>query len=407
MIAQTLTHVVIGGGAAGFFGAISCARHHPTHQVILLEKTRQLLSKVRISGGGRCNVTHACFDPAILIKSYPRGSQELRGPFSRFQPKDTIEWFESRGVLLKVEEDGRMFPITDSSETIINCLQAEARHVGVNIWLESGVQEIKFQERKFYLTLNNEKQLIADRILFATGSAPQMYPLLKNLGHTIVPLVPSLFTFNIPNSPLIDLAGIAVSPAHLQLPAIGIEQEGPLLITHWGFSGPAVLKLSAWAARELHALDYKTTVVINWLPERSKEDLRQHFLKIKQTYPAKQIGTDSFLPLPKQLWKRLAQLAAIENEQRWANLSNPQLNHLMEQLNASTFQIQGKTTYKQEFVTCGGIKLEEVNFKTMESRRCPHLFFAGEVLNIDGITGGFNFQNAWTTGWIAGQSMGL
>lgn len=407
IMTHSLTHIVIGGGAAGFFGAITCAQQFPHHRVLLLEKTRQLLAKVRISGGGRCNVTHACFDPAQLVKNYPRGNQELRGPFSRFQPQDTIQWFESRGVSLKTEEDGRMFPITDSSETIINCLLQEAERVGVNIKLEHGIQQIqKRNSNGFILELTNGQQLECDRLLMATGSAPKIYPLMEKLGHTIIPLVPSLFTFNLPHSPFLDLAGIAVSPASVRLPDIGLEQIGPLLLTHWGISGPAVLKLSSWAARELHALDYQTQVVINWLPLFSEEELRQVLLENKEIQSARQMGTEAPVSLPKQLWKRLLTLAGISEELRWSDLSHKQLQSLITQLRATSLQIQGKTTYKQEFVTCGGIALEEVNFKTMESRRCPSLYFAGEILNIDGITGGFNFQNAWTTGWIAGQSMG-
>ncbi len=407
MSQKTLTHVVVGGGAAGFFGAITCSEYYPDHRVILLEKTRQPLAKVRISGGGRCNVTHSCFDPAVLVKSYPRGSQELRGPFSRFQPKDTIQWFERRGVQLKTEEDGRMFPITDNSETIIACLQQAARQAGVDIRLECGIQQIIREETGFTLSLTNGETLACDRLLMATGSTPKMYPLLESLGHSIIPLVPSLFTFNIPDSPFIDLAGVSVSPAQLSLIDLGLSQTGPLLITHWGLSGPAVLKLSAWAARELHALDYRTNVEINWLPESTEEELRQIIGRMKQTNPAKQVGTESPFELPKQLWKAFVQLAGIEQELRWSMLSNKHIQALLAQIRASRFQIQGKTTYKQEFVTCGGVNLSEVNFKTMESRRCPGLFFAGEILNIDGITGGFNFQNAWTTSWIAGQSMGM
>ncbi len=406
-MSPSLTHVVVGGGAAGFFGAIICAQQFPNHQVILLEKTRQLLAKVRISGGGRCNVTHSCFDPAQLVKNYPRGNQELRGPFSRFQPQDTIQWFESRGVRLKTEEDGRMFPITDSSETIINCLLQEAERVGVNICLEHGIQYIhKRHSGGFILDLSNGKQLECDTLLMATGSAPKIYPLLEQLGHTIVPLVPSLFTFNLPQSPFLDLSGISVTPVSVKLPQLGFEQTGPLLFTHWGISGPAVLKLSAWAARELHAIDYQTQVVINWLPFLSEEELKQLLQTTKRLHSARQMSTEAPVALPKQLWKRLLTQAAIEDDRRWVDVSNKQIQSLVTQLRATKLTIQGKTTYKQEFVTCGGVALDEVNFKTMESRRCPGLYFAGEILNIDGITGGFNFQNAWTTGWIAGHSMG-
>jgi predicted Rossmann fold flavoprotein len=401
-----LNHVIVGGGAAGFFAAIACAQSFPAHRVILLEKTRQPLAKVRISGGGRCNVTHACFDPALLVRHYPRGSKELRGPFSRFQPKDTIEWFEKRGVPLKTEEDGRMFPTTDSSETIIACLYAEAKKAGVDLRLERGIQEIERHNQGFKLLLTNRETLFCDRLLMATGSAPKIYPLLEKLGHSIVPLVPSLFTFNVPDSPLQDLAGVSVSPVQAKIAETSLIQEGPLLITHWGFSGPAILKLSAWGARELHDKDYLATLLINWVPRYSEDELRQTLQKFKETYGARQMGSDYPLDLPRQLWRRFLQLVSIDLEQRWSALSKKQLSFLIAQLRNSSFAIQGKTTYKQEFVTCGGVCLDEVNFKTMESRLCPGLFFAGEILDIDGITGGFNFQNAWTTGWIAGQSMG-
>lgn len=399
--------VVIGGGAAGFFSAITCAHTYPTHRVVLLEKTNQVLSKVKISGGGRCNVTHACFDPALLVKNYPRGSKELRGPFTRFQPSDTIQWFESRGVSLKTEEDGRMFPVTDRSDTIIQCLQQEAARLGVEIRLTCGVQSISRNEHSFLLQLTNEEALVADRLLMATGSAPKLYPLLETLGHTVVPLVPSLFTFNVPDSPLIELAGISLSKVHVKIPEIKMEQTGPFLITHWGFSGPAVLKLSAWGARELHQLDYHATLLINWLPDESEESLKRLLLETKKEWANRQIGGEPPVALPKQLWKKLSGLVIKESDQRWASLSTKQLNDLIQQLRESSFTIQGKTTYKQEFVTCGGINLSEVNFKTMESRVCPGLYFAGEILDIDGVTGGFNFQNAWTTGWIAGQSIGI
>lgn len=403
-----LTVAVVGGGAAGFFGALTCAQHYPQHRVLILEKTRQLLSKVRISGGGRCNVTHACFDPASLIKNYPRGHQELRGPFSRFQPRDTIQWFAQRGVTLKTEEDGRMFPVSDSSETIIACLLQEAKHLHVDICLEHGIQQIIPQSPSgFLLEMTNGQTLACDRVLMATGSSPKLYPLLEQGGHSIVPLVPSLFTFNLPASPFLDLAGISVSPVQVRLPALGFEQTGPLLLTHWGMSGPAVLKLSAWAARALHAVDYQTKVEVNWLPSFKEEELRQLLLAAKQREAPRQMGTEIPVALPKQLWKRLLVLAEIPEEQRWAVLAHKQVQVLLKLLRSTELPLQGKTTYKQEFVTCGGVALEEVNFKSMESKKCPGLYFAGEILNIDGVTGGFNFQNAWTTGWIAGIAMGI
>lgn len=407
MNAKSLTHVVIGGGAAGFFGAIACAQHHPHDRVIIVEKTRQILAKVRISGGGRCNVTHACFDPAQLIRYYPRGSRELRGPFTRFQPKDTMEWFESRGVKLKIEEDGRVFPVTDQSETIIHCLTAEAKRLGVEIWLEKGIQQIEKIAGGFELTFNETEKLRCNRLLIATGSNPKMYTLLEQLGHHIVPLVPSLFTFNVPDSPLLDLAGVSVPHVKVKINETSLEQEGPLLITHWGFSGPAILRLSAWGARTLHEMQYHATLCINWLPQYTEDVLKQALNQVKQQQSTRLVGSESPFELPKQLWKKLISLAHFSDDQRWANLSKKQMSDLLVVLRASSFAIQGKTTYKQEFVTSGGVALEDINFKTMESRQCPGLYFAGEVLDIDGITGGFNFQNAWTTSWIAGQSMNL
>lgn len=400
-----MTLVIAGGGAAGFFAAIACARQNPKHKVILLEKTRQVLSKVRISGGGRCNVTHACFDPSLLVKNYPRGGRELRGPFSRFQPKDTIEWFEQRGVNLKTEEDGRMFPITDRSETIIDCLMEEAKRAGVELLMEHGIEKIKKKEHGFCLDLSTGAELACEKLLLATGSSPKIFPLTGDLGHQIVPLVPSLFTFNIPHSPFLDLAGIAVESVEVKLPELGFEQSGPVLFTHWGFSGPAVLKLSAWAARALHAANYQTQLTLDWLPSLKENEVRQALLNGKQSHPAKQLTSESPIALPKQLWKKLIQNAEISEETRWAELSHKQLDALVGHLRRTELTIEGKTTYKQEFVTCGGVALQEVNFKTMESRRCPGLFFAGEILDIDGVTGGFNFQNAWTTGWIAGHAM--
>lgn len=401
-----LTIVVVGGGAAGFFGAIACAEKYPEHRVLLLEKTGQLLVKVKISGGGRCNVTHSCFDPSQLIKRYPRGEKELRGPFSYFQPRDTIQWFENRGVSLKTEEDGRMFPETDQSETIITCLLAAAKSAGVEILLHHGVQEISKKEEKFAIKLSNGEAIECDRILVATGSYPKMYPILETLGHSTVPLVPSLFTFNIPKSPFLDLAGISLPSVSVQLSAWGFQESGPILLTHWGLSGPAILKLSAWAARELHEANYHTPVLINWLSQISEEELRKELQQTKQACAAKAVGNTPLFSIPKQLWKRLITLSEIAEELRFNSLSAKQMQSLVQMLHAMTLQVEGKTTYKSEFVTCGGVALEEVNFKTMESRIVPGLYFAGEVLNIDGVTGGFNFQNAWTTGWIAGNAIG-
>lgn len=397
--------VVIGGGAAGFFGAIACAEANPSKTVILLEKHRQLLSKVRISGGGRCNVTHACFDPQRLVQNYPRGHQALRGPFTRFQPRDTIQWFKQRGVELKVEEDGRMFPTTDDSETVINCLMRTAKQARIDIRTENGVENITYTNPGFNIDLSNGSTLVCEKILIATGSTPKMQTLLQALGHQIIPAVPSLFTFNVPDSPLLELAGVSVPHVHVKIADTDLKQTGPLLLTHWGFSGPAILKLSAWGARILHEKNYKADLIVNWLPEMSKEMLMQCLNAFKLKNPAKQISSESPVSLPKNLWKKLVGMAQIPLDARWSYLSKSQTNALLDVLQRAIFTIQGKSTFKEEFVTCGGVSLDEVNFKTMESKKCANLYFAGEVLDIDGVTGGFNFQNAWTTGWIAGRSM--
>lgn len=402
---KPLTIIVIGGGAAGFFGAITCAQKNPTAKVILLEKNRQALAKVRISGGGRCNVTHACFEPRLLVDNYPRGNKALRGPFSRFQPRDTIEWFESRGVPLKVESDGRMFPTSDSSESIIQCLQTEARESGVELRMECGVVKFEAMITGFAVTLANEEVLTCDRLLLATGSAPKVYEWLKVLGHTIQPLVPSLFTFNVPDSPFIELSGISLPKVQLKILDTQLQQSGPLLITHWGFSGPAVLKLSAWGARILFEKRYEATLQINWIPDLKLEDVRIRLMRAKQEFASRQLSNECPFDFARNLWKKFLQIAEIPQELRWAMLSKQQLERLLQELTAGKYHIKGKTTYKDEFVTCGGVTLEEVDFKTMESRLRPGLFFAGEILDIDGVTGGFNFQNAWTTAWLAAQAM--
>lgn len=400
----SLTTVVIGGGAAGFFAAIAAARSNPNNNVILLEKARQPLTKVRISGGGRCNVTHSCFDPAMLIKNYPRGGKALLGPFHRFQPTDTIAWFKSEGVILKTEDDGRMFPTTDDSATIVNCLMSAANKSGVDLRLGNGVDSIAKGDTGFNLDLSNGEKLYCDRLIIAAGSSPRAWEWLKSLGHTIVPPVPSLFTFNTPTSPLISLAGISVPQVRAKIHGTSLEQVGPLLITHWGFSGPAILKLSAWGARILQEKQYRATLLIDWIPEKKQDILKADLLKIKSTSGARLVNNESPTELPKNLWKALVEKAGIAPETRWSGLASQPLQKLLEELKNGHFEIQGKSQYKDEFVTCGGIELSEVNFKKMESKICSHLYFAGEILDIDGVTGGFNFQNAWTTGLIAGQA---
>ncbi len=426
--------VVIGGGAAGFFGAITCAAAHPHTQVTLLEAGRQPLSKVRISGGGRCNVTHACFEPASLISYYPRGAKALRGAFSRFQPKDTVAWFESHGVQLKTETDGRMFPVTDSSETVVDCLVKAAENAGVKLRTSTAVKSIwrlptpnsqlptpnsvrltltaQAQlptPNSFEIELKTGEILECDRLLLATGSNPQGYRWAVGLGHTVEPPVPSLFTFNIQDARLQDLAGVSLDNVHLRLPEAPStlrEQTGPLLITHWGLSGPAILKLSAWAARFLHDQHYQTPLLVNWLPQYNQDNLRQLLLAVKSQLPRRQILTSCPVPVPKRLWKSLVTSVGISTEERWAEVSKKALNQLVQELSQGHYLIKGKGVFKEEFVTCGGIKLKEVDFKTMESRLVPGLYFAGEILDIDGVTGGFNFQSAWTTAWLAGHAMG-
>lgn len=397
--------VVIGGGAAGFFGAITCAEASPDCRVILLEKMRQVLAKVRVSGGGRCNVTHSCFEPSLLLNNYPRGNKELRGPFTRFQPRDTIAWFESRGVTLKVESDGRMFPSTDSSETIISCLMEQVRKSGVELRTENGVVDVHKEGDQFVLALSTGESLKCDRLLVATGSAPKVALWLERLGHTLIPAVPSLFTFNIPTSPLHSLSGVSVPNVQLFLEEAGLSQKGPLLITHWGFSGPAVLKLSAWGARFLHGKEYRTKLRVNWLPDLSETALRELIENHRRTYAARLVTGECPVELPKNLWKGLLEIAMIPSDLRWSTFSKQHLNHLLNVLQKGIFQIDGKSIHKEEFVTCGGVKLSEIDFKTMESRVCPGLYFAGEIIDVDGVTGGFNFQNAWTTAWLAGNAM--
>lgn len=393
--------VVIGGGAAGFFGAICLAEKG--HLVLILEKHRQVLSKVRISGGGRCNVTHRCFDPKELIKNYPRGSKELLGPFTRFGPKDMREWLQKRNIELKSEEDGRMFPLSDSSQTIIDCFLREVDKYGITLFLETAVQKIHKLPQGF--SIETEKGIFyeADCVLFAAGGTPKSWELVKELGHTTLEPIPSLFTFNIPSSPFLDLSGISIPNAIVSLP-LKENQQGPLLFTHWGLSGPCVLKLSSFAAIKLHKCNYKCPLFVDFLPSLSKETLIQTLEEKRNIFGRESIRTDLSFKLPKRLWERLLALSKIPLNSCWAQLKKESRNQLIEHLKNFPLHLDGKTTYKEEFVTCGGIALNEVDFQTMQSKIIPGLFFAGESLNIDAVTGGFNFQAAWTTSWIASQS---
>jgi predicted Rossmann fold flavoprotein len=406
--------VVLGGGAAGFFGAIACAEANPAQPVLLLEKSPKLLSKVRISGGGRCNVTHACESAAQLIQHYPRGGRQLKEAFQKFGVADTIAWFAKRGVTLKTEADGRMFPTTDSSETIARALEDAARRAGVRIYTRTAAEQITpLPAGGFALALSGESSgtlgptLHVSRLLVATGGNPKSgaYEWLRELGHTVSEPVPSLFTFNVPASPLRELPGVSVPHARVVIAGEKLQYEGPLLVTHWGVSGPAVLKLSAWGARRLHELGYQGTALINWVPAHSDETLRPWAQQFRLENGKKQVAAHPQFGLPTRLWRTLVEQAGIGSETRWNEVPAKAQNRLLELLLRTPLQVQGKTTHKEEFVTCGGIPLAEVNFKTMESRSIPGLYFAGEVLDVDGITGGFNFQAAWTTGFLAGQAM--
>ncbi len=398
--------IIVGGGAAGFFAAIACAEASPDAQIILLEKTAHFLAKVRISGGGRCNVTHACFEARELTKRYPRGERALIAPFQRFQASDTVAWFEARGVKLKTEGDGRMFPITDSSETIINCLMHEARKAGIELRANCGVESITKAAEGFALKLSNGEVLNGDRLLLATGGCRTVAlgQIAVALGHTLEPPVPSLFTIHIASDWLRALAGVAVE-AEVAVPGAGLRERASLLVTHWGLSGPAVLRLSAWGARALHDLDYRFTLQVNWLPKLNAETVAYQLQSRRNTQGAKLVVNSPVAPLSARLWEALVLASGVARDTRWSALSRSGQHALAQQLLRSEFQVTGKSLNKEEFVTCGGVRLKEVDFKTMQSRVCPGLFFAGEVLDIDGITGGFNFQAAWTTGWIAGRAM--
>lgn len=404
---------VAGGGAAGFFGAISAATHNSSAEIVLFEATHQPLKKVRISGGGRCNVTHHCFDPAELAKNYPRGNKELLGPFNRFQPSDTVAWFEKQGVRLKVEQDGRMFPITDQSSTVVDCLLNAARALQVQVRLGARVKNIQAaapakDAPQFEIELQDGVRERYDRLLLATGSSPHGLRLAEVLGHTVVPCVPSLFTFKVTDSRLAGLAGISFEKVKLTLTDSDknrLEQAGDLLITHWGLSGPAVLKLSAWGARMLQRCNYQAELVINLLPDFSTEQLYRELHTYKEQNSKKRVQKEPVFPVPGRYWSRIVQFVGIAEETTWTNITKDAMTALIFELTGGLYAVSGKGIFKEEFVTCGGVNLKEVDFKTMQSKISPGLYLAGEVLDIDGITGGFNFQSAWTTGWIAGSSI--
>ncbi|PJZ68474.1 aminoacetone oxidase family FAD-binding enzyme [Leptospira perolatii] len=393
---------IIGGGAAGFFSAIHIRKLSGNQVgVVLFEKSPNILTKVRISGGGRCNVTHSCFSPEDLAKNYPRGGKELRYAFELFQPKDTIDWFSNKGVKLKTELDGRIFPVTDNSETIVNCLLGEAKSLNVSIRTKVPITGIyPAQNGAGFIVKWEGNEENFDKVLIASGSSRKVWEWAANLGHKIEPPVPSLFTFEIDSVLLEGLSGLSVSDVEISLPDFKLKQRGPLLVTHWGLSGPAVLKLSAWGARELFDSDYRTTVLLDLIPNISREDLRSELQKRKLEFPNRKPESRSEFGLPSRLWERLWGLV-LKGEKRWSEVSSKDLHEMVESLKRYSFQMKGKGLFKEEFVTCGGVRRKEINFQTMESKIIPGLYFAGEALDIDGITGGFNFQNAWTTGYIA------
>ena len=399
---------VIGGGAAGFFSAIAAAETDPQARVSIFESTIHPLTKVRISGGGRCNVTHACFEPRELVKRYPRGSRELIGPLSRFGPRDTVAWFQARGVELKTEKDGRMFPVTDDSGTIVDCLQGAVRAAAVALRLRTPVREIRRvgTQAEFALTLGDGSTETFDRVIVATGGTKVAggFALAESLGHTIEPLAPSLFTFQIDDERLQGLEGLAVPTAQVTVPGTKLCETGPVLVTHWGLSGPAILRLSAWGARELADRAYRFTVQVGWTGDGNEERVRAKLQGARSELARKQIHNANPVGLPGRLWERLVAAAGIPKETIWTSLPKPAMAELARLVAATEFQVTGKSTNKEEFVTCGGVRLKEIDFKRMESRRCPGLHFAGEVLDIDGITGGFNFQSAWTTGILSGRA---
>jgi predicted Rossmann fold flavoprotein len=398
---------IVGGGAAGFFAAITCAEANPANEISIYEKGPEFLTKVRISGGGRCNVTHACFEPRTMSESYPRGERALISPLHRFSASDTVAWFERRGVRLKTEEDGRMFPVTDSSGTIIDCLLYEARAAGMRLFTRRGVNGVQRKNSGFELQFDGGKTIDCDRLLLATGGTRSASggQIAGALGHVLAPPVPSLFSFHVAEPWLRSLPGVSVEEVEASVPGARLRERGPVLITHQGVSGPVILRLSAWGARALYDLDYQFALRVNWLPGATAESVSGQLLELRNTNPNKLVVNSPLGALPHRLWEKLTELAGIDAAVRATTLSREQARALATLLVRTELTIHGKSLNKDEFVTCGGVKLSEVDFKTMESRVVPRLYFAGELLDVDGITGGFNFQAAWTTGWIAGNAM--
>ncbi|APU68521.1 NAD(P)/FAD-dependent oxidoreductase [Christiangramia flava] len=395
--------LIVGGGAAGFFAAINAAEFNPKLRIAILERGKEVLQKVKISGGGRCNVTHAEFLPKELSKKYPRGEKELIGPFHNFMTGDSIAWFAEKGIELKTEEDGRMFPVTDDSQTIIDCFTKSCRRLGIEILTKTSLQNLQ-QEEEGWKLKTSQGNFSAKKLLLATGSNSRIWQLLEKLGYDMVEAVPSLFTFNIQDDRIDGLAGVA-REAEVRVQQTKLQSSEPLLITHWGMSGPAILKLSAWGARELHRLKYQFQIEVNWIPGMEADGMLEKLKELKIAHSRQFVPSRPQFDLSKRLWQKLVSAANIPEKTNWADLNKNQLQSLAEELTASVFQVNGKSTFKEEFVTAGGIDLKQVNFKTFESKIHPNLFFAGEILNIDAITGGFNFQNAWTGGFLAAKAM--
>lgn len=394
--------IVVGGGAAGFFCAIQCAEKNPSFKILILEKSEKVLNKVKISGGGRCNVTHACFDPQEMTSFYPRGNKELRGPFHQFLCGDMMAWLEDRGVPTHLEEDGRVFPTTNSSQTIIDCFLGLCKRYNIQIKTKTALTSLVKNDTTWEVATTSESY-ISKSVLLATGSSPKMWNYLKSLNYEIVPPVPSLFTFNIQHALLQDLAGISVPNAQVKINSTNYSESGPLLITHWGLSGPAVLKLSAWAARELFGLNYRFSISINWI-NTSKEEVEERIKEVRKFHGKKQTQNFPMFGIPKRLWLRITSLLKIGTK-NFASLTTKELESLVKTIYQTELKVNGKSTFKDEFVTCGGVDLKQINFKTMGSKLHPNLYFAGEVNNIDAVTGGFNFQAAWTSAYIAANAI--
>ena len=396
--------IIIGGGAAGFFTAINAKEMNPELDITILEKGKEVLQKVKISGGGRCNVTHACFEPKELVQFYPRGEKELLGPFHQFMTGDTFEWFENNGIPLKIEKDNRVFPESNSSQTIVDCFLNKTKRLGISVLKNHGVTTIQKQDNS-WLVITKEQQFVCDAVVMAAGSSKKVWELSKALRHSIISPVPSLFTFNIKDNRIKDLLGISVSNATVQLVDTNLEASGPLLITHWGMSGPAILKLSAFGARVLAEKNYEYQVQVDWL-SRPTHKIVNVLLNLKKKHSKKQVIVRSpFEEIPKRLWERFVLATTIKTTFNWADVSHDQIDALANQLTKSIFTAKGKSTFKEEFVTAGGVDLREINFKNFESKLQNNLFFVGEVLNIDAVTGGFNFQNAWTGGWLCAKAL--